>query len=95
MALNQTAFMLKIGLTLANSDRTACTTCSQTILMAGVLLTKHVFTENTAHSTVWSSGDVIFTQCQKQEESIKMPKVHNLTAFLPIYCFFKIFKCDI
>ena len=63
--------MLKIGLKLANSDRTTCINTIQTILMVGVLLCK-----------LWSSDDAILMQYCKMKESVKMPKIYILTEFL-------------
>ena len=66
-------FTLKIGLTLANIDRTACTN-TFSVGWRLVIYACLYFTENTTHSTVWSFSDVVFIHYRKAEESIEMPK---------------------
>ena len=53
-------------------------------MMAGVLLSKLVFQQNTAHSKVCLLDDVAFMQYRKMEKSINLPRVHIVTTFLPI-----------
>ena len=74
-------FTLKIGLTLANSDRATCTNMFSSNSDGWHLAMQAFFTKNSAHSTVWSFREVVLMRYRKMEESIKMPKSTYKTIF--------------